>query len=316
MKVKKKEKVVFIVGPTAAGKTNFACLLAKQIKGEIVSCDSVSVYRGMDIISSKPSQKIRAQIPHHLIDIAGPGQEYSVAEFVRQAEDKIRQILGKKKVPLIVGGSGLYVDSLLYGLFREGPKNTVLRKRLNHEAEIFGGKELYRRLKELDPESAANIHPNNLRRVIRALEVCLLTRGKFSFLKQKRSGLIDRYDVRIFGLNLKRDELYRRIDERVDRMFGAGLVKEVAGLLKKKLSRTAKQALGIKEVEGYLKQEYDLERAKYLLKRNTRHFAKRQITWFRRNRFIEWIGSTLDDSVAVEQEIKRIKKLLLCPDLS
>ncbi|MEK6714573.1 MAG: tRNA (adenosine(37)-N6)-dimethylallyltransferase MiaA [Candidatus Omnitrophota bacterium] len=289
-----KPKVIFLIGPTAAGKSEFAVRLAKKINGEIISADSVAVYRGMDIISSKPSMRLRKQILHRLIDIVTPSKEYNVAKFLKEANKKIKEIIKRKKIPIVVGGSGLYIDSLLFGIFKEGVKDAVLRRRLEDEARKYGSEYLYNRLKEIDPEAAEKIHPNNLRRVIRALEVCLLTKGKFSQIKQKRNGLLDKYGVKIFGLNFERNKLYKKIDERVDKMFEQGLVKEVKGLLKKKLSKTARQALGIKEVGGYLVGEYDLERAKYFLKRNTRHFAKRQLTWFRRNKDIIWLDALQD----------------------
>lgn len=290
---KTKKKIVFIVGPTAIGKTEFACLLAKRLKGEVISCDSISIYKGMDIISSKPQKKIIKGIPYHLIDILSPGRQYNVARFIRQAKAKIKEILSRKKTPIIAGGSGLYIDGLLYGVFGPGRNDDGLRNRFNKAAVKYGKKYLHYKLRKLDPEAAEKIHPNNLRRVIRALEVCLLTRDKFSSLKQKRKGLMDDYNVMIFGLKLDRDRLYEKIDKRVDWMFQEGLVREVKGLLKNRLGKTAGQALGIKEIRGYLNGEYDLERAKYFLKRNTRHFAKRQITWFKRNKGIYWIDADL-----------------------
>lgn len=289
--IQNKPKIIFIIGPTAAGKSGLAVELAKKINGEIVSCDSMAVYKGMDIISSKPSKALQRQIPHHLIDIMPPSKEYNAAKFVRDAERAIKAILKKKKTPLVCGGSGLYVDSLFYGVFKEPKGDKKLRAKLEKEAKKFGNAHLYARLKELDKDAAEKIHPNNLRRIIRALEVCLISKDKFSRIKQNRHGLLDKYDARIFAVNLSRDKLYARIEARVDKMFAQGLVKEVKGLLKKKLSRTARQALGIKEVEGYLKEEYDLEKAKYLLKRNSRHFAKRQLTWFRRNKYIHWLDA-------------------------
>lgn len=285
-------RIIFIVGPTATGKSEIAVKLAKKINGEIISCDSMAIYTGMDIVSSKPAKHLQKEIPHHLIDIVIPGKEYNVAHFVKEVNNKIRDILKRKKVPIIVGGSGLYVDSLLFGIFKEGVKDVVLRRRLEDEARERGNEYLYNKLKEIDPKAAEKIHPNNLRRVIRALEVCLSSGKKFSEVRQECSGLMDKYEVRIFGLNLERNKLYQRIDERVDKMFEQGLVQEIKSLLEKKLGKTVRQALGIKEVEGFLKREYDLERAKYLLKRNTRHFAKRQLTWFRRNKEITWLDAS------------------------
>lgn len=294
-------EIIFIVGPTAGGKSEFAVKLAKKINGEIISADSMSIYRGMDIISSKPAKNLQKEVPHHLLDIVTPDKEYNAAKFINDSNKKINEIIKRRRVPIIVGGSGLYVDILLYGVFKEAKSDAKLRVMLERKAKKYGNEYLYRRLKKLDPQAAEKIHPHNLRRIIRALEVCLLTKSKFSELKQKRSGLADKYDVKIFGLNLERDKLYERIDARAERMFEQGLVLEVKGLLKKKLSKTARQALGIKEAAGYLSGKYDLERAKYLLKRNTRHFAKRQLTWFMRNKEIVWLSADLDKRKLLEQ---------------
>jgi len=260
----------------------------------------------MDIISSKPSGMMRSELPYHLLDVVSAGEEYNVAKFVNAAAGHVRRILAEKKVPVIAGGSGLYADSLLYGLFKAKVENPGLRKKLNQEAERLVPEKLYRRLKALDPEAAAKIHPNNTRRIIRALEVCILTRDKFSNLKEKRSGLIDKYDVKIFGLHLNRAILYKRIDERVDRMFKDGIIEEVKALLKSEFSKTANQALGIKEIKGYLDADYDLKRACYLLKRNTRHFAKRQITWFRRNKNIRWLDAAAGSRKMLSSVISQI----------
>lgn len=305
--IQSKTKIIFIVGPTAGGKSELAVRFAKKINGEIISADSVSIYRGMDIISSKPAKHLQKEIPHHLIDIITSGKEYNVAKFIKETNKKIDEIIKRKHVPIVVGGSGLYVDSLLYGVFKEGKGSPKLRLKLEREAKKYGNKYLYDKLRKIDSEAAEKIHPNNLRRLIRALEICLLTKGKFSELKQKRNGLMDKYAIKLFGLNLERDKLYSRIDARVDKMFADGLVREITGLLKKKLSKTSRQALGIKEIEGFLKGGYDLERAKYLLKRNTRHFAKRQLTWFRRNKEIIWLNALEDRQKLVDKIMEGIK---------
>lgn len=301
-----KQKVIFIVGPTATGKSELAVKLAKKIRAEIISADSMSIYRGMDIISSKPDKNLRKQAPHHLIDIITSDKEYNVAKFIKESNKKIKEIIKRKKAPIIVGGSGLYIDGLLYGVFRGTKSDATLRAKLEQEAKKYGSHYLYEKLKVIDPEAAEKIHPNNLRRIIRALEVCILSKEKFSEIKRKRSGLIDIYDIELFGLGLDRDKLYSRIDARVDKMFRRGLISEVKHLLKKKLAKTACQALGIKEVEGLLKGQHDLERAKYLLKRNTRHFAKRQITWFKRNKQIVWLDADRNRNKLAGEIIKRI----------
>lgn len=284
-------KIIFIVGPTAAGKTKAAHSLALRTGAAVVSCDSVAIYRGMDIISGKPSAAMRREAAYHMLDVVSPGEEYDVAKFIRAAAPIIQQDVSCGKTILVVGGSGLYVHGLLYGLFEEGNNDDGLRKALEVQAKEEGAGILYERLRSIDPLAAAKIHPRNLRRVIRALEVCLASGERFSSRQKRRKGLLPVYKdkVVVLGLACARDELYRRINERVDKMFEYGLVEEVRGLLKNGLSRTASQALGIKEVGGYLEGKYDLRQAKDLLQRNTRHFAKRQQTWFKRNRLIRWV---------------------------
>jgi tRNA dimethylallyltransferase len=284
-----KERVIFIVGPTAAGKTEIALRLAKKVNGEIVSCDSMQVYKYMDIITSKLSRQLRSSIPHHLIDIVLPQQAYNVQRYRREAISKIKEILAKGKIPIFAGGTGLYMSILIDGIFKVRSKTKAIRARLYRQAERFGSGYLHERLKRFDSEAAAKIHPNDTKRIIRALEVYQITGQPISKLQKQRKGLGDKYDIRIFCVNPQRPELYQRIDERVNRMFKQGLVKEVKDLLKLKLSYTAASAIGIKELKGYFSGDYDLEEAKRLIKRNTHLYAKRQLTWFRKDKRIEWI---------------------------
>lgn len=282
-------KLIFLVGPTAIGKTGISFELAKFIECEIISCDSMQVYKGMNVGTSKPAKILLGSIPHHLIDVIEPSEEFSVALFRGLSIKAIEEIVSRKKIPLLVGGSGLYVKVLIDGIFEAPTTDRELRDRLQQEAEELGTGALYRRLQEADRDSAVKIHANDLRRIIRALEVYEKAKVPISELRKKTAGLGGKYDIRIFGLNMERAALYGRIDERVDLMFSEGIVSEARALLEGKLSLTASQALGYKEVFGYLKGEYDLEEAKRLVKRNTRHFAKRQLTWFRRDERIEWI---------------------------
>lgn len=282
-------KLIFLVGPTAIGKTGISVELAKLIECEIISCDSMQVYKGMDVGTSKPAKRLLDLIPHHLINIIEPSEEFSVARFRELAVKAIGDIISGGKTPLLVGGSGLYVKVLIDGIFEAPATDRELRERLQQEAEEFGVGLLYKRLQETDREAASGIHANDLRRIIRALEVYEKAKAPISELRRKTAGLSDKYDVKIFGLNMERAVLYRKIDERVDLMFAGGLVDEARGLVEGRLSLTASQALGYKEVFGHIKGEYDLEEAKRLIKRNTRHFAKRQLTWFRRDKRIEWI---------------------------
>ena len=283
--------VIFLVGPTASGKTKVSIELAGKLNAEIISCDSMCVYRGMDILTSKPSAGDRKKIKHHLIDIIPPTEEFSVAEYRRMALEKIKDILKRKKTPLFVGGSGLYVKALIDGLFPSAQKDPRFRKGQEALAKKYGRGYLYKKLKRIDPGRAKKIHPNDLRRVIRALEIYHTEKRMPSELGRATEPL--NYDFKIFGLDIPRDVLYRNIDERVEEMFKRGIVEEVKKLLKKKLSMTSHKALGYSEVLGYLKGRYSLEDAKELLKKNTRHFAKRQLTWFRPDRRIHWLTPSL-----------------------
>ncbi len=282
-------RLVFIVGPTAAGKSEVAFKLAKKINGEIISCDSMQVYRHIPITSQVPSSKWRKAIPHYLIEELEPAAEYSAAEFRKRALRLIESILKRKRVPIIAGGTGLYMKSLLDGLFSSPEKDIRFRKKLEKEAKSKGSQHLYSKLEKIDPDSARKIHPNDIRRIIRALEVYYLTGVSISQQKKKAVGIASKYDCLIFGLNMPRDVLYKKIDDRVEKMFDDGIVKEIKMIYKKKLSMTAKASLGYKEITGFLKKEYGLPEAKELLKRNTRRLAKKQLTWFRADKRINWI---------------------------
>jgi len=284
-----KKKIIFIAGPTAVGKSEVAASLAKRLNAEIVSCDSMQVYRGMDILSSKPSASLRKKIAHHLLSILPASREYNVSRFVREARSRIKKIIAKGKTPLVAGGTGLYLSILLDGIFRLKTENKRLRMKLEKEGQKRGSLYLYSRLKRCDPRAASRIHPNDARRIIRALEVFLVTGKRISELQKERKGLFQEYDARIFCLNMERAKLYSRINSRVDGMFRKGLVSEVKRLLKEELSKTAKFAIGIREIRGYLEGLYDLDEAKRLIKHNTCLYAKRQLTWFRKDKRIEWI---------------------------
>ena len=286
---KHRHKVTFIVGPTAAGKTSFAIKLAKKIKGEIISADSMQAYKGMDILSQAPTGAQRKSAPHHLVSFLDPRKEYSAAMFSDLARKKIQGIIRKGKLPVVVGGSGLYVKALADGIFPSGGKDENLRKRLKCLADKNGALFIYSKLKKIDPAAARKIHPNDQKRVIRALEIYEIEKRTKTSLKKKTSGIKDEYEIDILGITADRKKLYKRINERVEFMFRKGLVREVKRLLRHKLSITARQALGIKQVEGYLKGAYGLDQAKDMLKRDTRRFAKKQFTWFRPDKRIKWL---------------------------
>jgi tRNA dimethylallyltransferase len=290
-----KQKIFFIVGPTATGKTDTAAGLASKIKAEVISCDSMQIYKGMDIITSKPSLVLRKKIPHHLIGIVSPEKEYDVSQYRKAAIKKINEVLDKGKIPLLVGGTGLYMTILLDGIFDIKAENRIIRRKLYNEASKSGSLLLHQRLKKIDPAAALKIHPNDAKRIIRALEVYGVTGKPISELQKHRVGLWDKYDIKIFCLSMDRKELNKRIEKRVSRMFKHGLVAEVIKLLKKKISRTASCAIGLKEIRGYIKGEYDLEIASQLITRNTCLYAKRQLTWFRRDKRIEWFDIKAGD---------------------
>ncbi len=279
-----------MVGPTAVGKTALALKLAPRINAEIISCDSMQVYIGMDISTSKPTPQEREIVKHHLIDIISPDEEYSAANYREDATKVIKELIQKGKLPLITGGSGLYFKALVDGIFEGPDKNSPLRQELHTKAKAKGNFYLYGKLKEIDRETADRLHPNDLRRIVRALEVYYTTGIPISLFKKRTQGLASECDIVVFGLNRPRPELYQRIDRRVEEMFVSGLVEEVEELRKKELTPIARQALGYKEVLAYLEGRSTLDAAENILKRNTRRFAKRQLTWFRADKRIRWIN--------------------------
>jgi len=287
-----KPRIVFLLGPTAVGKTEFALKLAKGINAEIISCDSMQVYKRMDIISSKPSPYQRKKITHHLVDIIPPSKIYNASVYRQSALKAIKSILKKNKVPLFVGGTGLYASAVLDGIFKGPEGDRRIRNRLYQQAEKKGARYIYEHLIRVDPIAAARIHPHDLKRIIRALEVWEKTGKPISKLQQQRQGIGNDYNVEIFCLNRPRNELYARINQRVDKMFRKGLVKEVSHLLKVGLSKTASCAIGIAEINDYLAGRCSLSEAKDLIKRHTRQYAKRQLTWFRKDKRITWINIT------------------------
>jgi tRNA dimethylallyltransferase len=277
-----KPRIIFLLGPTAVGKSKFALRASKRLNAEIISCDSIQVYRGMDIISSKPSACARRNVPHHLIDIISPKKEFNASLYRRAALKAIKAILKRKRTPLFVGGTGLYASAVLEGIFKGPGEDKRIRQRLYQQAEKRGTGPLYKRLLRVDPQAGRKIHRNDLKRIIRALEVYIKTGKPISQWQKKRRGITQDYDVRIYCLYRPRQELYARINQRVEQMFKKGLVKEVARLLKNGLSKTSSCAIGINEIRGYLEGRYGLDVAKDLIKLHTRQYAKRQITWFRK----------------------------------
>ncbi len=303
-----KKRIVFLLGPTAIGKSAIAVHLAARINAEIVSCDSMQIYRRMDIVTSQPSRAQKKKIKHHLIGEIDPGREYNVAAYRKMAMDACGKIFAKGKIPLFVGGSGLYYSIIVDGIFPSCPQDKSIRGKLDNDLARKGSGYLFARLARVDPLSAGKIHPNDSRRIIRALEVYLKTGSPISEQQRKRSGLGGEYEMKVFVLDMDRNDLYRNIDRRVDKMFRLGLVKEARSLLGEKLSRTAYQAIGLREMDGYFNGEYDLSEARRLIQRNSRRYAKRQFTWFRKDKRLCWV-KVKDDETAAEAAGRIWKKL-------
>ena len=286
---KAKPKIIFLLGPTGAGKSDLAVKLAKKIKGEIISCDSMQIYKGMEILSQYPSAGLRKAVPHYLIGGLKPSKEWSAADFIEKAQEIADDIIGRGKVPIIAGGTGLYARAFIEGLFPSPPKSEKLRRKIYREAQRSGNSKIYEKLKKIDPVYAAKVHPNDIRRIVRALEVYQLTGKPLSEKQREAKGLKSKYDISVFILNRNREELYDRINKRVDDMFSRGAIKEVIKLMKLRLSKTAKAVLGYKEISAYVKGRAGLDEAKDFLKMNTRRYAKRQLTWFRREEGAAWL---------------------------
>ena len=280
-----KIKIAAITGPTASGKTALAIRLARELDGEIISCDSMQIYRGMDIGTAKPTAEELAAVPHHLIDILPADAPYSCSDYVKDAEAAVEDIVSRGKFPIFCGGTGLYLDRLLKGgNDDEAACDESVRAELKAFYEQNGVDALYERLTSLDPEAAETIHKNNVKRVMRAIEICLVTGKKKSEIDKKNSEITDKYDHRVITLAFNdRQVLYDRIDRRVDMMIEEGLVEETKRLLADGVferSVTAAQAIGYKELFPYLRGEDTLENCIDELKRASRRYAKRQITWF------------------------------------
>jgi tRNA dimethylallyltransferase len=294
-----KSSLICIVGPTAVGKTEIAIQLAQHLDAEIVSLDSRQIYRGMDIGTAKPTLDQRGAVLHHLIDCVDVDQPFSVAEYQRLADTAIKEIRERGKRTMAVGGAGLYFRGIIDGLFDGPGADAEIRSKLQREADEHGNVALHERLRRCDPETANRVHPNNLVRVIRALEIYELTGKPISSLQQQWKMNEPRYLFRAFGLNMPRETLYQRIEERVNRMVEAGLIEEVKGLLDQGCPRNcvAMQSFGYKELIDYLDGKRTLDEAIALLKQNTRRFAKRQLTWFRNDPRIEWLDTSQFSSI-------------------
>lgn len=303
-----KEKLAVLIGPTAVGKTKLSIELAKRLNGKIISGDSMQIYRGMDIGTAKIKKEEMEGIPHYLIDIKDPDESFSVAEFQELVREKISEISSRGSLPMIVGGTGLYIQSVIYDYqFSDAPSDDEFRKKLEQKAAIKGNDALFQELKKIDPVSAEKIHPNNIRRVIRALEIYYCTGKTMSEYQRKQDPKI-LYQTAIVGLTMERDQLYDRINKRVDMMIAEGLVEEAERFFRAGLRNCQSiQAIGYKELYDYFDGRISLEEAVENLKQNSRRYAKRQLTWFRNKMNVEWFDMTgVDDSTKLAKKIDEI----------
>ena len=291
-----KQPLIVLTGPTAVGKTSLSIKLAKAIGGEIISADSMQVYRHMDIGSAKITAHEMEGVPHHLIDVLEPDQDFNVVTFQHMAKEALEEIYSHHRIPIIAGGTGFYIQALLYDIdFKENDDESLVRRELEERAAREGEAApavLHAMLEEIDPESAARIHANNVKRVIRAIEYYRLTGERISVHNQEERVKESPYNFLYYVVNTQRPVLYGRIDRRVDQMMENGLVEEVQALKAMGCHRgqTSMQGLGYKEILDYLDGRCTLDEAVYILKRDTRHFAKRQLTWFKRERDVRWLN--------------------------
>ena len=294
-----RNKILIVAGPTAVGKTETAIQLATRFAGEVVSADSMQIYRFMDIGSAKPTPEEQERAVHHLVDVIDPSKPFSVAEYQPLAKEAIADVFSRGKLPIISGGTGLYVNSLIYDMdFSSPPGDKEYRRELEELAKREGSEVLHRMLAELDPAAAERIHPNNEKKIVRALEILHEGQDRVREFSESFQPTKD-YDVILIGLERDRGELYDRINRRVDLLMEAGLVEEVQRLLDMGLEEAhiSMKGIGYKEIIGYLHGEYSLEDAVELVKKNTRHYAKRQLTWFKRYDSMKWFCFSEDRSV-------------------
>lgn len=303
------KKIIIVCGATASGKTSFAIDLAKEINSEIISCDSMQIYKDMNIGTAKTTKNEMQGIKHFMLDIVDAKDEYSVSEYVKSAEQIIETICSQDKVPIIVGGTGLYVDGLIYPMTFCGDKNEEVTMRLTKEYEQFGAEFMHDKLKKIDSKEAEKIHCNNKKRLIRALEIYEVS-GKIKNANQEKE-LGFKYEVFMIFLNYPREVLYEKINKRVQKMFDDGLVKEIQQLLEEGVTWDSQsmQAIGYKEFKGYFENILSLDEVKEQIKINTRHYAKRQICWFKKYDFAKIVDCTLAENVKkVKEEAIKFSK--------
>ena len=307
--------LVVILGPTGSGKSALAIALAQQFAGEVVSCDSVAIYRHFEIGTAKPTRQQRALAPHHLLDVAEPDQPFTAGEYARQARTAIAEIAGRQRLPIVVGGTGLYLRALLEGLFPGPQRSEELRERLRERAQERGSPYLHELLLRLDPAAAAKIHPHDAPKIIRAVEVCLASRAPMSQLWEERGrDPLRGFRILRIGLNPEREALYARLNQRACQMFECGLIEETKSLLERygeQKNVTPLDSLGYKQATQFLRGELTREQALTATQQGHRNYAKRQMTWFRREPDVTWLAGFGDDptvaSEAAELVSSRIK---------
>lgn len=310
MDIQNNIKLIVLAGPTAVGKTEFAIEIAKRLVGEIVNCDSMQIYKHMDIGSAKPTKEERREVPHHLVDFIDPTEEFSVAKYQKYARECIIDISRRGKVPILSGGTGLYIDSVIYDMdFSNKPVGGIFNKRreeLYRIAEEEGNEALHAKLAELSSKRAGEIHPNNIKKVVRAIEILESGEnpGDFEGLKNRK---YKDFDAKLFCLNRDREELYDRINKRVDILMDRGLMSEIRALLGMGISADdiSMKGIGYKEMLSYMNGECDLDTAVELIKRNSRRFAKRQLTWFKKYDDMTWINlshQSFEEAIEIVRE--------------
>lgn len=306
----KKARLVVLIGPTAVGKTALSLALARRLDAEIISGDSMLFYRGFDIGTAKPTKEERAAVPHHFIDILAPEASFNVMDFQRLAREEIGRIAARGKLPLVVGGTGLYIKSLLEGyVFNETSGDRAYREKLERLAQEKGKAFVHGLLQEADPEAAARLHVNDFRRVVRALEVASLGNEHISEQREAAGGELA-YDAYVIGLRRERQALYARIEERVDAMLEAGFADEVRSLLAEGVPRDcpAMKGIGYREMLAYIAGGMDLPLAAEEIKKATRHFAKRQLTWFRKMPYVHWYAASQGEELLLEKICTDIRR--------
>jgi tRNA dimethylallyltransferase len=304
--------LVAILGPTASGKTSLSLALAEQLQGEIISCDSVAVYREFEIGSAKPSREERQRAPHHLIDVVSPTEVFTAGDYSRLARRTLEEVRSRQNLPIVVGGTGLYLRALLEGLFAGPPRSEELRQRLRERAAERGPEYLHQILRKLDPAAAKAIHSNDMAKTVRALEICLSSRRRMTDLWQHGRPALQGFRILRLGLNPDRETLYQRINLRAQQMFQHGLVEETRTLMHRYGgAASALNSLGYKQALQHLRGELTWDQAVTLAQQGHRNYAKRQITWFRREPEVHWISGFGFDVEVQEQALKLIRESVI-----